>query len=93
MSKRALLMNKSDNVATVIDAVTKGEVVAILFNGQVVGTLHSLSDIDHYHKLALQTINKDDDVCKYGEVIGKCTQPIQRGEHVHVSNIESVMTI
>lgn len=93
MNKRSLLMDKKDNVATVIDAILKGEHVDIIFNGKVVSTIQSLDDIDHYHKLALTDIDQENDIYKYGEVIGKSTQEIQRGQHVHVNNIESVMTI
>jgi altronate dehydratase small subunit len=35
-------------------------------------------------------IGKGDDVVKYGEIIGRATADIAKGEHVHVHNIESL---
>lgn len=93
MNKRSLLMNKADNVATVIDAVAKGEMVEVRFNGELIKTIQALDAIEHYHKIALTDIKLDSEIFKYGEIIGKATQTIQCGQHVHVNNIESVMTI
>lgn len=92
MGKRALLMNEKDNVATVLDEIEKGETVQIIFNGQIRNEIQAQSKIDIYHKLATVPINKGQEVYKYGEIIGRATEMIAMGEHVHVSNIESVAT-
>lgn len=92
MNKRALMMDKQDNVVTVLDHVKAGELVDIILNGKVIDTITSKNEIDHYHKLAVRSISLHQEVFKYGEIIGKCTKPIVTGEHVHVNNIESVMT-
>lgn len=41
------------------------------------------------HKYALSNIRKGQYVIKYGEVIGKATQDIARGEWVHTHNVKS----
>lgn len=90
--KRAILMNEKDNVATALIPVIKGENAAVVYNNKSVAEIYALDDIEMYHKIAIKPIDKGELVYKYGEVIGKATQPIKAGEHVHVNNIESVMT-
>jgi altronate dehydratase small subunit len=90
--KKAILMNEKDNVATALFTINKQESAAVVYNNNIVAEIDTLDDIDMYHKLAVKPIEKGALVYKYGEVIGKATQPIKAGEHVHVNNIESVMT-
>ena len=44
------------------------------------------------HKLALRDIEAGAPVRKYGEVIGRATQPIAAGAHVHSHNLETLLT-
>lgn len=90
--KKAILMNEKDNVATALFPINKNEKTMIVYNNGIVSEIEALDDIDRYHKLAIKAIEKDEIVYKYGEVIGKATKSIKLGEHVHVNNIESVMT-
>lgn len=90
--KKAILMNIQDNVATVLVPISKNERAAIVFNNEIVAEVTVISDIDAYHKIALKPIEVRELVYKYGEVIGRATSSIRTGEHVHVNNIESVMT-
>ena len=93
MSKRALLMNEKDNVVTVIDAVEAGDEVAVSRkDGTEVGALAALEPAERYHKLAFKDIAVGELVTKYGQTIGRASQEIARGAHVHVHNIESVKT-
>ena len=41
------------------------------------------------HKISLGALAKGAPVLKYGAVIGRCSQAIVAGEHVHVHNIAS----
>ena len=41
------------------------------------------------HKFALREIKKGDYVVKYGEIIGRATADIQKGEWVHTHNVKS----
>lgn len=90
--KKAILMNERDNVATALFPIDKNEKAMIVYNNNTVSEIEVLDNIDRYHKIAIKPIEKDEIVYKYGEIIGKATQPIKVGEHVHVNNIESVMT-
>ena len=42
------------------------------------------------HKFALTDIPLGGHVIKYGEVIGRATQAIRTGDHVHLHNLESL---
>ena len=59
----------------------------------VAGVVRSLivkENIPFGHKVALRRIAKDEPVIKYGEVIGKATADIGKGEWVHVHNLVSL---
>lgn len=93
MSKRALKMNPADDVATAIDVIEPGETVNVTTkDGAVIDTVAVSEAIALYHKFALRDISEHEIVHKYGQVIGEATQPIKRGEYVHVHNIASVKT-
>lgn len=90
--KKAILMSEKDNVATALMPVKKKERTSVVFNNKTVAEIDAFENIEMYHKIAVKPIDKGEPVYKYGEVIGKATQHIKTGEHVHVNNIESVMT-
>lgn len=52
--------------------------------------LSLLDSIPFGHKVAITFIQQGAEVVKYGDVIGKATQDIRAGEHVHVQNIEGI---
>ena len=52
-------------------------------------TLTGKGDIPAGHKIALQDIQKGEFVIKYGEIIGRATDTIKKGEWVHTHNIKS----
>ena len=52
--------------------------------------LKVIQDIPFGHKLALRHIGSGEEILKYGTVIGRATQDIQPGEHVHVHNVQSM---
>jgi altronate dehydratase len=83
MEKRALLISKADNVATVVsDSVDKGEMVDC-----GVKKVKAVDRIPFGHKIAIADISKDDFVIKYGEPIGKTTEAVHVGEYVHIHNV------
>jgi len=87
---KAIKIHTDDNVATLIGKVEKGENVSIFSaEGKVVGTVTASSAIPLGHKLSVEEIGMDADVVKFGEVIGKAVQVIEKGMHVHVHNVES----
>ncbi len=51
--------------------------------------LEACGDIPAGHKYALKDIACGDYVVKYGEIIGRAKQDIQKGEWVHTHNVRS----
>lgn len=84
---RALVLNKSDNVATLIDSGKAGDACAL--QGEASGTIKLLSDIPFGHKVCVKETAAGADVLKYGQMVGKASKAIKPGEHVHVHNVES----
>jgi altronate dehydratase small subunit len=85
----SLVMNDKDDVATVLREMKMGESIHFRKGGNM-ETVILLEAIPFGHKAAIVTIQQGDDVYKYGDVIGRATQNIKPGEHVHVHNIEGV---
>lgn len=85
---RAFVLAAGDNVATLVDTVSKG--AAVTLAGQRQGSVTTAADIAYGHKLATRAISKGEPIIKYGKVIGQATQDIGLGEHVHVHNVEAL---
>ncbi|NBP39258.1 MAG: D-galactarate dehydratase [Betaproteobacteria bacterium] len=78
MPRISLTVHPDDNVATLLD-----------FNVEDPVTQEGLSlaaFIPFGHKVALRPIRAGQPVVKYGVTIGKATQDIETGAHVHVHN-------
>ena len=50
----------------------------------------SRDEIPLTHKIALVDMEEGHEVVEYGEVIGRTTQEVKAGEHVHTHNIKSM---
>jgi altronate dehydratase small subunit len=87
--KKAMVIHPHDNVASLLAEVEKGESVSIE-RGTDISEFKVRQKIGFGHKFALRRILKGEDVVKYGEVIGRATQDIEEGCHVHVHNVESL---
>jgi altronate dehydratase small subunit len=74
-----------DNLATSLTHLIPGEVITV--GGE---TIIVLTDIPQFHKISLADIPAGGDVYKYGEIIGKATKDIRKGDLAHVHNIESM---
>jgi altronate dehydratase len=85
-TRRYVVVDDRDNVATVVETLRKGEVVDV--GG---AKLRLLRDIPEGHKFALAKIPKGTYVVKYGEWIGRATTDIAAGDHAHVHNIEDIV--
>ncbi|MFL6561961.1 MAG: UxaA family hydrolase [Bacillus sp. (in: firmicutes)] len=84
-----LVMDRKDNVATLLRDVVPGEEITF----QVIGKNESVTvqqSIKFGHKIAIVPIAIGEHVIKYGESIGAATVAISIGEHVHVPNIEGI---
>ena len=86
-AKRALIMHPTDNVATAVEEIQGGEEVAIPVVGTAL-TLCAIEAIPFGFKIALQEIPQGQIIRKYGETIGKASQPIAKGALVHIHNLE-----
>jgi altronate dehydratase small subunit len=79
-----LRLAAADNVATALDDLTAGESV------DAEGVEITLAeDVPFGHKFALEPLEADAAVYKYGEVIARTTEPVAAGEWVHTHNCES----
>ncbi len=85
-TRRYVVVDDRDNVATVVETLKKGEVIEV--GG---ARLRLLRDIPEGHKFALTKIPKGGYVVKYGEWIGRATADIAAGDHAHVQNVEDIV--
>jgi altronate dehydratase small subunit len=81
---RLLLLAPQDNCVAAAASLTPGEHVLIDGADVVIG-----QPIGIGHKLARRAIAQGEKGLKYGAVIGSATQPMARGEHIHLHNLAS----
>lgn len=84
---RAIVLDRLDNVATLIDTGKSGELCSL--QGEGSGELKLRQDVPFGHKVCIRDASAGSDVVKYGQVIGKASAALQAGEYVHAHNIES----
>ncbi|SOH94945.1 altronate hydrolase/galactarate dehydratase [Monaibacterium marinum] len=75
MSAKTLLLHPNDNVAIALGPLTAGQDIA-------------RTDVPASHKVAVADIAQGAHVLRYGQIIGKATQPIETGSHVHDHNMD-----
>jgi altronate dehydratase small subunit len=80
-------MKRVDNVATVIEDVKVGDVVAARLEKERL-TVEAREKIPFGFKVAVKSIPKGESILKYGEVIGKARTKIEEGALVHIHNLE-----
>jgi altronate hydrolase len=79
-SQHILKLHLNDNVGIARGSIPAGT----LLDGTNVTTTQ---EIPAGHKVALNQIAKDDELRRYGQIIGLATTPIFPGEHVHTHNL------
>ncbi len=84
---RAIVLDRRDNVATLIDTGSAGDRCAL--QGEAEGTATLAQDVPFGHKVCVRATARGDAIVKYGQVIGHASKAIAVGEHVHVHNVES----
>ncbi len=90
-AKKAIIMAVADSVAIALDDLAPGDRVKIRsLLQEIVGELEVSDSVPYGHKLSVKPLAKGSEVIKNGEVIGVASQPINRGEHVHIHNIVSL---
>ncbi len=91
MAYRAIAHNRGDAVAVAVGDLGPGDTLQIRFlDGSPPVTVTVRDPIPLGHKVALQDVASCSDVIEYGERIGRATQAIAVGAHVHVHNVKSV---
>ncbi len=85
----AVIIDKRDNVATALRQIEKGEQLDLCFENN---TFHIrlIQIVPFGHKFALVDVLDGEPILKYGEIIGKATENIFTGQHVHVHNVEGL---
>jgi (2R)-sulfolactate sulfo-lyase subunit alpha len=88
---KAIAHKKGDAVAVAVLDLTPGERIQVrmLDDSQPV-TVTVRDAVPLGHKVALSALTAGQDVIEYGERIGRATQAVAVGSHVHVHNITSV---
>lgn len=90
-SSIALKVDEADNVATLFaDGIRDGMRVEIRDKAGKSECVTVLGDVPFGHKIATAPIKKGEHILKYGESIGAASRDIQRGEYVHVHNLEAL---
>ncbi|CAM4138058.1 UxaA family hydrolase [Paenibacillus alkaliterrae] len=85
----ALIMDNRDHVATVLREIMSGDTVRYR-DDHGIREITAIDLIPFGHKIAIEVLDTGDDVCKYGEIIGRACFAILVGQHVHVHNIEGI---
>ena len=85
MKKRMLIMDPNDNVGVMLEDIRANN--SAIFE-QI--TVVAQEDIEFAHKISLVDIKKDEDIIKYGEIIGYALTDIPKGSWVHIHNIDDV---
>lgn len=88
MIRKAVIIDEKDNIATATVDLKAGEKVDMFLMDEII-SIDVTQNILFGHKFAIKDIPQGAEVLKYGESIGKATQYIQVGQHVHVHNVES----
>ena len=86
---KAVILNDADNVATLIRKAEKGDSYLhpkTSSNSEIKIT----TNIPFGHKLAIKPIKQGNLIIKYGRAIGRATQDIPAGAHVHEHNCEGL---
>lgn len=90
--KYGILIHEADDDVgvAVMDLKAGVEIGAATLEGQSVGSVKIVQDIPLGHKVAMRDLAVEKQVIEYGRVIGRVTEPIKRGTHVHVHNIRTM---
>lgn len=86
---KAIMIDAKDNVAVAIEDLEKDDTVAINNPDGNRFYVLLLEKIPIYHKFAIDNIECNANIIKYGEHIGVAGENITVGCHVHIHNVLS----
>src|SRR5690606_9699996 len=84
---RAAMLNPEDSVAVALSLIPAGAAVEVSCRGSRI-TVVLRDALGSGPKFAGVPMRKEQDMRKYGEVIGAASRNIRVGEHVHFHNVE-----
>ena len=84
-----MVLHSRDNVAVALTDIEAGTLVRVKVGGRNIELIVK-QEIPFAHKFAIENIEEDQPVYRYGEIIGRAIKPIRVGQHVHIHNLESV---
>ncbi len=85
-----IVHGKNDTVGVVVTDVAVLQVLTG-WNMETDETLEATAkqDIPLGHKIALSSVSSGEEIVKYNAAIGKATEEIHVGEHVHIHNLKT----
>jgi altronate dehydratase small subunit len=87
----AIKVDDKDNVGTIFsNDCKKGSTVEAQDKRGRRESLTLSDDIPYGHKIALRDLKKGDEIVKYGHVIGVASKDIQKGDYVHIHNLDAL---
>lgn len=87
--KKAVKFDAEDNVAVALEALEEGDI--LLVNGTPT-EIRVRGSLPQGHKVAVCDIPQGEAIRKYGHVIGIAAYGIQKGDYVHVHNVQDIIT-
>lgn len=85
-----LAHREGDAVAVAVADLSPGPRTLRYLDETSGGTVEVNDEVPLGHKVALSDLGSGADVIEYGVTIGRATQPISTGDHVHVHNLKGV---
>jgi altronate dehydratase small subunit len=86
-SKRGLVLNPKDNVAHALEEVLPGQEIEMTVGKEKI-SFPAEETIPFGFKVAMTDIARGEPVVKYGEMIGRASRAIRKGDLVHIHNVE-----
>lgn len=87
MKQRLFVLHRGDNVGTALDDLTLGPVEVI---GECdLKNVECIEPVKFGHKMALVDLSEGAEIRKHNVVIARAFKAIQKGQMVHLHNIES----
>jgi len=85
--KGAVALSDRDNVATCLEAIETGAKVEVR-RGDETNQVKTLEKIPFGFKIAITDIARGSHIVKYGQSIGIASSDIEKGNLVHIHNLE-----
>ncbi|MEW5912746.1 MAG: UxaA family hydrolase [Thermodesulfobacteriota bacterium] len=86
--KRALALHPQDNLAVAAQDIGPGDPVRVEFKDGATRQVKAVEAVPFGFKIALVDIAQGGELLKYGQVIGRASQPIAAGQQIHIHNAQ-----